>query len=420
MNTAANYQSQASSAYRGIYDQFVDNASFLWILRSIAVDQPHYFCDEIQDLENRIQAQLDGLITNIDQAWENCEKALEYQEPGEVFTAAVTAFRSHDMNKIQQTVEIGLSNEQAFKGLVSALGWLPGKLVHGWIKKFFTSKNLDHKYLAVAACSVRRENPEAYLNRILEREDCRAHIPLYSRCLRLIGELRRLDLMPYLVQASKHEEDSVKFWASWSSVLLGNHAHVTGLETYILKKGPFQNRAINLAFRILPVDKARALISKLAEQDGQTRNVIKASGILGDPQAINWLVEKMQDRQVARLAGESFSLITGIDLERRELVDEQKQVSENIEEDLPEDEDVALDEDENLPWPDYQKIKKFWMNHGRHFIAGQRYVLGKPVSTEWLKNKLGIVTQRQRHAIALELALLGESPLLNTHAKISA
>ena len=188
-------------AYKDIYEQYVDEASFLWILRSIAVEQPHYNINRLHELEQRIEAQLDGLMTSVEEAWELCLDALDVGEPGEVFTASVVAFRSHDVKKIQIAIEAGLSSDEASEGLVSALGWLPTKLVSSWIEKFFTSKDLAHKYLAVAACSVRRENPGEALTRILSRDDCKQFDKLYSRSLRLIGETRRQDLMPVLEQA---------------------------------------------------------------------------------------------------------------------------------------------------------------------------------------------------------------------------
>ena len=186
------------NAYRDIYEQYVDDASFLWVLRSIAVEQPHQDLTSLRELEQRIEAQLDGLMTAVEDAWEICLQALEHEESGEVFTSTVIAFRSHDIVKIQKVIEVGLCSDETAKGLISAMGWLPGNLVHPWIKKFFTSKDLGHKYIALAACSVRRENPGEYLNRILERDDCKQHEKLYARALRLIGELRRQDLMQYL------------------------------------------------------------------------------------------------------------------------------------------------------------------------------------------------------------------------------
>lgn len=407
------------NAYREIYEQFVDNASFLWVLRSIAVEQPHYYVADIHELEQRIEAQLDGLMTDVEAAWEICLQALELEEPGEVFTATVIAFRSHDVLKIQKTIETGLSNNETAKGLISAMGWLPGKLVHPWIKKFFTSKDLNHKYLALAACSVRRENPGEYLNKILDRDDCKQHEKLYARALRLIGEIRRLDLMPHLSEAINSEQDAISFWSNWSAILLGNRTAVTNMEPYVFKTGLYQINAINIAFRVLSIEQARNWISKLSANQDQSRAVIKATGILGDPHAVNWLIGKMSEPANARLAAEAFTIITGIDLEQYHLVAEVTPALVEQPNNDTDDDDVSLDEDENLPYPDADKVATIWMNHGQNFIAGQRYFLGRPISVDWLKNKRITGNQRQRNLADLELNLLGDTPLYNTRARIS-
>ena len=414
-----NVPNKKMNAYREIYEQFVDDASFLWVLRSIAVEQPHYNVADIHELEQRIEAQLDGLMTAVEDAWEICLQALELEEPGEVFTASVIAFRSHDVAKIQKTIETGLANDEATKGLISAMGWLPGKLVHPWIEKFFTSKDLNHKYLALAACSVRRENPGEYLNRILERDDCKQHEKLYARAIRLIGEIRRQDLMPHLSEAINSEQDDIRFWSNWSAILLGNRTAVTNLEPYVFKTGMHQMNAINIAFRVLPIEQARNWISKLAADKDQERTVIKATGILGDPHAVNWLITKMREPAYAKLAAEAFVLITGIDLEKNHLAAEIPPaiaVQPNSDTD---DDDVSLDEDENLLWPNPELVSSIWMSQGQNFIAGQRYFMGKKINTDFLRNTFSNVNQRQKYAVAMELALTDSTtPLYNTRARM--
>ena len=419
MNVTTTSRNNPTDAYGEIFGQFADNASFLWVLRSIAVDQPHYSLNDIRELDQRLNAQLDGLMTSIEQSWNICLDALELKEPGEVFTAAILAFRSHDVNKIQVAVEVGLTNDETVKGLISALGWLPGKLVHGWIEKFMSSKDLKHKYLALAACSVRREDPGEVLTRILQRDDCKQHEKLYSRALRLVGEIRRQDLMPELELASQSDQEDLKFWSSWSAILLGNRSAVTHLKPFIIKHGIHQQRAIDLGFRVLPIEQARHWIAELGKDSEQLRAVIKASRVLGDPHAVDWLISKMEEPAVSRLAAEAFSYITGIDLEQNALVqDNPSALDLNSGEDA-EDVDISLDEDENLPWPDQDKIKTIWINHGRNFIAGQRYFMGRHITIELLNDKLLNAHQRQRQAAAMELALIDpDMTLQNTRAKL--
>jgi len=411
---------RAAAAYRDIYERYVDDASFLWVLRSVVVNQPHYFPEDLVELEQRIQAQLDGLMTSLELGWEVCEAALSMEEPGEVFTATITAIRSHDMAKIQRAVEVGLANPQATPGLISALGWLPAELVQPWIDKFLAGKDLRHKYLGVAACSVRRHNPSEALTYILERDDCRQFPPLYARALRLAGELRRQDLMPAIQIARTTEDPLLRFWSRWSAVLLGDRSELLDLQPFVLRAGPLQRRAVELAFRVLPVDQGREWVSALAKDPAQARTVIRATGILGDPNAVNWLIGKMTDPVVARLAGEAFTNITGIDLERHQMTQEAPSEAESIPNDATSDDHVGLDEDENLPWPDVEKVAGLWRRHGQHFLVGRRYFLGGPLNPDWLNAKLAHGNQRQRHAAALELALLGEQPLVNTYTRIGA
>ena len=82
------------------------------------------------------------------------------------------------------------------------------------------------------------------------------------------------------------------------------------------------------------------------------------------------------------------------------------------------DQNVGLDEDENLPWPEAEQIAALWRHHGQHFLVGRRYFLGKVITPEWLKNRLQDSPQRQRHAAVLELALIDpQSRFINTRAR---
>lgn len=422
MNVAATPPISDMSPYTDVYEQFAVDAAFLWLLRSVAVDQPHYTAADVGALEERIQAQLDGLLTAPEEAWEVCREAMDLQESGEIFAGAVLAFRSLDVRKIQTAVEAGLASEAGFPGLVSALGWLPGRLCHSWLRRFLTSKDLDHKYLAIAACSVRREDPCAYLTSIFQREDCLAHSPLYARALRIVGELKRRDLAPALVMAMEAQDPSCHFWANWSSVLLGDRSSIDNLQAYTLQPGPYQSSAINLAFRALPVEEGRAWINRLAQSPESARPVIKATAALADPHAVNWLIGQMRVPSLTRLAGEAFTTITGIDLEEWNLaLDDLPDLDEHLPNEDPDDTNVDMDEDEHLPFPDVAKIAAVWQKYQHRFVSGQRYLLGKPVTSENLTVCLNHGYQRQRHAAALELALLNkDQPLANTRTRIQA
>jgi uncharacterized protein (TIGR02270 family) len=121
----------------------------------------------------------------------------------------------------------------------------------------------------------------------------------------------------------------------------------------------------------------------------------------------------------ARLAGESFSLIAGLDLafldlELRDPPEGATAVGPN---DDPDDDNVALEEDESLPWPDVAKLRAWWQQHHGSLPAGHRYFMGQVPSPEHCAAVLKTGLQRQRTLAAHHASLLRPgTPLFNTAA----
>jgi len=405
--------------YIRLYEHFADDAAFLWLLRSVAHNQPHYLPSELRELETRIDNCIDGLLTNLDQAWPLCDEALSFEEPGEVFTAAVVAFRSMELDKIKRAVDLGVSSGQTMPGLISALAWLPGELRQPWIQKFLHSKDLVHKQFAIAVLRELRQDPGDYLLALLRRDDCLAHQPLYCECLRLIGEIKRKDLVPVLNAAMESEDENTAFWARWSAVLLGNRHIVEELRKWVEEEGACQHAATALYFRTASREQARAVISKMSKNDVSTRTVIKACAAFGDPQVIPWLIKKMEVPEHARAAGEAFTHITGIFLEENKLDLDLPDIAGVTDNDF-DSPDITLDEDENLSWPNLEKIKAIWQQHGKQFTSGQRHLLGKGIGAVHLQHVIREGFQRHRQAAALELALVEkDSALINVSVKLN-
>ena len=85
--------------------------------------------------------------------------------------------------------------------------------------------------------------------------------------------------------------------------------------------------------------------------------------------------------------------------------------------DNPDDENVEMDPDDGLPWPDPEKIQKWWAANGQRFQPGVRYFMGEPPTREHCIDVLKNGYQRQRIAAAEYLCLLNPgTPLFNTAA----
>jgi uncharacterized protein (TIGR02270 family) len=158
--------------------------------------------------------------------------------------------------------------------------------------------------------------------------------------------------------------------------------------------------------RSLDLGEVRELLKVLALDDKRIRDAIIGSGIAGSPYYIPWLMKQIEIPKLARIAGEAFSSICGVDiaydnLEGNLSKDYQAGPTEN-----PDDEDIAMDPDEDLPCPDPTLIDRWWKQHQHNFDSSVRYLLGKPVDQQQCQIILKSGKQRQRQAAALELILM--------------
>jgi uncharacterized protein (TIGR02270 family) len=129
------------------------------------------------------------------------------------------------------------------------------------------------------------------------------------------------------------------------------------------------------------------------------------------------LIGHRQDDKVARLAGEAFSMITGLDLSLPPLYRSQPEDFQSGASEDPKDENVAIDEDDGLPWPDPEQVQRWWSANQARFVAGTRYFMGEALSRELCIRVLKDGFQRQRIAAAEYLCLLQPgTPLFNTAA----
>jgi uncharacterized protein (TIGR02270 family) len=123
-----------------------------------------------------------------------------------------------------------------------------------------------------------------------------------------------------------------------------------------------------------------------------------------------WLIGLCADDQWARLAGESISLVTGLDLAREGL---ERKPPEGAADGKfggpnsdPEDDNVAMDEDDGLPWPDAARLQDWWAGNAARLAPGQRWFMGEAPSVEACVRVLREGYQRQRWAAAMWAVVL--------------
>jgi uncharacterized protein (TIGR02270 family) len=388
-----------------VVTQHAEEAAFLWLLRDLAVGAPHYLLWELAKLDNRVEAHLDGLRIAGDPGWEIGNTGLAEGDAGEVFAAAVLAFEGGQDERIGAVLKAGTAAPDKARGLVSALGWLPFDRVESHIHRLLAADAPAEHHVGLAASAVHRRHPGKPLTDALVSADS----VLRARALRAAGELGQVAARPTVRKSCAAEDPACRFWANWSVALLGGDKEkeaVANLQGIAEAKGPYQGRAVQTAMRRLEPRAGKAWQAKLAGKPELLRLAVIGAGALGDPELVPWLIGQMTAKPLTRVAGEAFSLITGVDLAYQDLDVRPPEDTGAGPTENPADENVALDLDDNLPWPNPEAVRKWWSANEHRFAKGTRHLLGKPVTPDSLQHVLRTGRQRQRAAAALELVML--------------
>jgi uncharacterized protein (TIGR02270 family) len=411
--------SATMQALSNILSQHAEGASFLWELRSGAVVAPHYNLADLAKLDQRVEANLDGLRTAGNAGWEVCREALSSGQSGEVFAAAVLALGSGNKDRLETVFEAGTASQELSRGLISALGWLTFQQAVPPIQQLLASSSGASRRVGIAASAIHRKNPGAPLLDATRSAD----LPLKTRALRAMGEL---GLRDYLSELEPHLADAdalTQFSAAWSLSLLSSDSRSANSKALAILQSiaesslPYREKALQAAIRRLDVFSAGAWQNKLAQDPNLIRLAVVAAGALGDPANIPWLIEQMKLPELARVGGEAFTMITGVDIAFQDLDCEKPKGFEAGPSGNPQDGNVEMEPDENLPWPNQRLIAKWWTEHHAEFQNGARYLAGKPISLNSCQQVLRDGRQRQRAAAALEIAMSQPGqPLFNIAA----
>lgn len=383
-----------------------EEAAFLWSVRNRAVGEPHYSLGDLAEVDERVEAHLDGLREAGDVGWKCCKVNLQHLGAGEVFALSAIAFGGNDRDRMREALTVGCTSAETRAGFTSALGWLDFQTASPWIGRLLEASSPLHRALGIRACAIHRQDPGAVLAAAAVDPDP----TLRAVALRTIGELKRDDLRRQLLEQRRSEFEECQFRAACALALLGERAGVVELTRWFEGPELLALPALQLGLRAMAIEESREWIRVLVGKAEFARRAVISVGIVGDPASIPWLIARMQSPDVARLAGEALTMITGVDLAYHDL-DEDPPESLQAE-DLAIEEVLDLGYESNLPWPSRPRIEAWWRENQQAFADGTRYLAGRPITWESAVATLSTGKQRQRAAAALELAVREPKQLL--------
>lgn len=407
-----------SAVLENVIYQHAENATFLWMLRNNAVDQPHYNLDDLYHLDDRVEANIDGLRIAGIVGFDMLQEFRADKDAGALFATAVLATEQGNtaiLNEVFAEVEADPGRRHE---LVSAFAWVNPKHLGGIVKVCLQGDSEPLRAVGFSVCITHGRDPGSLLDQSLAQgagsvEGSIARI----EAIRCAGELGRVDLLKKLVDLRSSPDALTAYHSLRSGLLLGERqASVSGLARLALSESPLAGDAVDfLVSAAAPV--CKDVLRDLSTTPGRMRDVIRGFGLLGDPVAVPWLLNQMQDPAHARLAGEAISMITGVDIAYQDLDDKEASDIGTGPNDDPADDNVAMDEDEDLPWPSQEKLTSWWQAVSGEYPKGQLYIAGHQKNPAGLKQALKAGWQRQRHCAGMGLALSeGREKLFDTRA----
>jgi uncharacterized protein (TIGR02270 family) len=392
------FMSNSSPTIASVVSQHLEEASSLRAVRSFLVRAPQIRLPQLGRADERLLAHFDGLSVAGDQGFEWAQAGLTAPGLGSAFVLAVLCLERRDTAQLDRLQAANEDERDSSRALVSALGWVSAASLRGLISTLLNAPQASKRWLGIAACGAHRVDPGPALTAALRQEEPK----LLALALRTAARVGRADLLPDILHRLAHPHPAVQLAAAASAVLLGERGPAyNALQALALAAGEGQIEALRLALLAADPGTARRIVRQLASQGASLRTTIRASAWAGDVQAVPWLIKQMAQESHARAAGEAFSFLTGADLARLELERPQPEGFESGPSEDPADENVGLDEDEGLPWPDRPRIQAWWQAQAQRFATDVRLLAGAPADTAQCMQVLTHATQRQRQAAAL-------------------
>lgn len=397
-----------------IVAEHAEEAAFLWQQREAAVRAPDYDIEEIAQADERVEAHLDGLRVAGETGWA-IAKEIGWELGGEYFTAMSQAIFLGGTHRVAEILKAADGDPNAARGVISAFGWADPRHLQGLVKQLLGTRNPFGQQVGIGACAIHRVNPGPVLTTSLNS----SHAGLRARSLKAVGELGLVDLLPQLQRDFEHEDDECRFWAAWSAGLLGHEPAARLLTLFAQVDNPRRRQALELAVRIMAPEASMQWLRSLAADRRQLRWALIGAGVQGDPAWLEPLMGQFGNEEVARVAGEAFQMITGLNIFREslEVLEAVEQQPEPAEGEVPEgwdedDEEPDLGEDLGLVVPDPEKMTAWYEANGQRFTPGRRYFCGQPLSPENCQRILREGQQRQRSGAALERVIASPGSVL--------
>jgi uncharacterized protein (TIGR02270 family) len=295
-----------------IIEQHVEDAAFLWHRRAREIDGPVMGAFDIGRIDQRLDANLDGLFAAGQAAWDlAASRFADYQEPPELFLLGALAFEWQSASAIKFAVEsagqLGKRGLSALSGAVARSA--PDKL-KPFVARWLDSSVALERALGISALHHHKVNPGPRLRELLIDGDAEVR----RRALKLTGALRRRDGIVEVTACLAAHIAEEQLEAGLAASLLGESRLAQPVLDKIMVSHPaLAGPAMEVRLLITPPSAARSWWQQFVAPAETREAAVAASGLLGDTTIMPWLIEKMQLPELSHAAGLALRDLIEID-----------------------------------------------------------------------------------------------------------
>jgi uncharacterized protein (TIGR02270 family) len=391
-----------ASLLMDIYEEHLDEASFLWVQWSRALDAPDYTLEDVASLEERLLAHLDGLVLGGEPvARELLLPALDSEDPPRISAALWALLAEPGFMAPAEWVERvrAAAPEGPLAAFRRALELNERPEVGEALLPLLKSQEPLLQAWAFEVLTSRGQLPRGVEAELLGHPDAQVveavlrGTPFLPRDV-ASRELPRLltDTRPGVREAAILAGMMSGVQAAWEACRKAVDAR-TGVDR------------MSLVLLALGGDERDLMrLQACTGVEAMLEDALWALGFSGRVEAADACLEFMGTKPVAALAGEAFSAITGLKLEGAYVVAAEEEESlPPLEEDLARE--LEPRPEDALPMPAREAVAEWWKDARKDFARGTRYLRGHPFSLDGLLEELERGPMRRRHVLALELSL---------------
>ncbi|WDE09508.1 hypothetical protein [Thalassomonas haliotis] len=315
----------------------------------LATDNSRQFALYRHRQHQRLMANLEGLVLSGDYGWSLCRECLKSDaiSAGEHFVIAFLAFELNDIPCVKDMLGNAFANRDFFKATSDALCWRNWQQAQFWASQFSRSETINAQLLGLQAFRYHQKQAPLSLAKAVETSFNGRQQAALDFLLSDVITDKDIELLPVLTPFITGDLSAGNFTLICKCINLQGFHLFDRLQPFISRENINQEKAVAFVFSRITEPKRSQWLNLLKARPNAIRLLLIAIGAMAESRYLDWVIKQMDDPEHARLAGKTFSLLTGIDLDEKGWLLNDAGLDPAW---------LAYDFDEALDWPDKSQI----------------------------------------------------------------